>query len=45
MIIEPLSVSRLSELLAAWWPCALVMALFAVAVLSVPIFWGAGDAG
>lgn len=41
--------SRLSALLAAWWPWALglafVLAPFAVAVLSLLIRWGAADAG
>jgi len=37
--------TRLSVLLAAWWPCALVLAPFAVAVLSLLIRWGAADAG
>ena len=37
--------TRLSVLLAAWWPCALVLAPFAVAVLSLLIRWGAADGG
>lgn len=37
--------NRLPALLAAWWPCALVLAPFAVAVLSPLIRWGAADAG
>jgi hypothetical protein len=37
--------SRLSALLAAWCPCALVLAPFAVAALSLLIRWGAADVG
>ena len=37
--------SWLSALLAGWWPCALVLAPFAVALLSLLIRWGAANAG
>ena len=37
--------NRLYALLAAWWPCALVLAPFAVAVLLLLIRWGCADAG
>lgn len=37
--------SRLSALLAAWWPCALVLVPSVVALLSLLIRWGAADAG
>jgi hypothetical protein len=37
--------TRLSALLAVWWPCALVLAPFAAAVLSLLIRWGGADAG
>lgn len=37
--------TRLSALLASWWPCALVLTPFAVAVVSLMICWGAADAG
>lgn len=37
--------SRLCAMLAAWWPCALVLAPFAVAVLLLLIRWGVADAG
>lgn len=36
--------SRLSALLAAWWPCALVLAPPALVLLSVLIRWGGTDA-
>lgn len=37
--------TRLPALLAAWGPCAVVLAPFAVTVLSLLIRWGAADAG
>jgi hypothetical protein len=37
--------SRLSALLAAWWPCAPVLVPSAVALLSLLIRWGDADVG
>ena len=37
--------TRLSALLAAWWPCALVLTPFAVSLAALLIRWGCADAG
>ena len=37
--------SRLSALLAVWWPCALVLASFAVSLAALLIHWGCARAG
>jgi hypothetical protein len=37
--------SRLSALLALWWPCALVLVPFAVALLFLLIRLGAANVG
>lgn len=36
---------RLFALLAAWWPCLLVLVPAAVTLASMLIRWGAADAG
>ena len=36
---------RLCALLAAWWPCALVLMPFAVFLAALLIRWGCADAG